>query len=394
MSTIPYDDPITSLKDTNPDVLVLKTNVGNKQVPNVAWLAGYVDNKITGGGGALDSYLTKNEASTTYAAISNVYSKTDADSKFMLKTDTPNMNEYLPLTAGSNKALTGSLYTSAATPYLIGTAGKVGIRANRVDGSTYASQVALSYTNANLSDPYFINMVANANSENQTSLRLGVQDDGTYGLTYKKGDQIYKIYHEGNLDLSDITTAGAADIVYWDAETNPQLVEDLLGIFNTNSEVNYIRAATNEETSFFESIMSEIRGGRKISGIYIYNSLNISNSPLIAYLQLSLINNNTITFTVYNLEKSGVPTYGYIIEYNRGGIFITKTQLATKYDLGSYATSTSVQEIKSTVDKLKDRITSKSNVLVGYVSWYKIHLSSIFNSLNICFKSLSVSSSL
>jgi hypothetical protein len=80
--------------------------------------------------------------------------------------------------------------------------------------------------------------------------------------------------------------------------------------------------------------MSEIRDGRRVSGIYVYSSSSISNSGLIAYLQLSLINQTTITFTVYNLEQSGAPTYGYIVEYNNGGLFIAKTQLATQYDLG------------------------------------------------------------
>lgn len=151
--------------------------------------------------------------------------------------------------------------------------------------------------------------------------------------------------------------AEAADIIYWNTEANPQLIKDLIRIFNTNDEVNYSRAATTEEGDFFETIMSEIRGGRRISGIYICSSASILNSGLIAYLQLSLINQITITFTVYNLEQTGTPTYGYIVEYSNGGLFIAKTQLATKYDLGSYATRTSVQEVKNAVDKIKDRIT-------------------------------------
>lgn len=64
---IPYNNPIDSLKDKTSTVLTIRTNAGEKQIPNVAWLVGYVDNKISGGGSALDSYLTKDEAENTYA---------------------------------------------------------------------------------------------------------------------------------------------------------------------------------------------------------------------------------------------------------------------------------------------------------------------------------------
>ena len=194
----------------------VKTNGGPIPVATLD----YVDHIATGGSVDLTEYITEETA----------------NERFAKKEDIPAMSDYLPLAAGTNNVLTGPLYTNASTPYLIGTSGKAGLRANKKDGSVYAAQVAMSYISGVDTDPYFINMVANANSENQTSLRLGVQDDGSYGLTYKKGDQTYKIYHEGNLDLSDISTEG--------------FVSSAAGDFTINNTTSGISLTSGTEAGF------------------------------------------------------------------------------------------------------------------------------------------------
>lgn len=140
-----------------------------------------------------------------------------------------------------------------------------------------------------------------------------------------------------------LPSADAADIVYWDTAQGTQLVIDLLSLFQTNSENSISRSPISYENNFFGNLLSQIRAGRKIAGIYIYNDTTVSGSQLIAYLQLSLVNGDTVTFTVYNLEFANEPTYGYIVEWTNGGnIFIAKTRLATQTDLNSYAKDNTV----------------------------------------------------
>lgn len=97
------------------DYVTIKTNAGPIKVPTLE----YCNNIATGGEVDLTEYLKSADAENTYAKISSVYTKTDADNKFMLKTDTPDMSGYYTKTEiDAKNYITQSSLSSTLSGYV------------------------------------------------------------------------------------------------------------------------------------------------------------------------------------------------------------------------------------------------------------------------------------
>ena len=103
-------------------------------------------------------------------------------------------NSFLPLSGGT---LTGTLYTSASTPLLIGTDGKVGMRAATADNSN-VGQINVSNSWYPDGDQWGAQMSAyNGKTDKRNSVRVSHD-----GLEYEDENEIrHQVLHDGNYNL-------------------------------------------------------------------------------------------------------------------------------------------------------------------------------------------------